>query len=326
MAMLGPFTYTKSAGSSANSDLEKIYSDLVSNMGSVYKDSVFIKLELLAYAKAILDQKLRAKEDYDNRFIPQSYTYILPTESEKFNLSFLKSDKEKRDFLVFLYTSTTQALSFDRIHKYLQVLAPTIYNSISVNTAAEQTFGTNFLLSNGKPQHNQSYAGQPTYTLGLGGTDGIVSRTDDFATLMAFSFSVLYDNPQTGDFIETYDSVNPGNNSGRFLIQETDGYLYVKFFNPNAINSTTVSYSFKHKYQLWSSSELTIRILLSSTIPTNSQVWSYELQKMNVFLQQTLPAQIDWSFYSTQPFYLGADDGSAPFASRLDGYSGLSLS
>lgn len=336
MGMIGPFCMTKSSGISVNNDLHQIYQDILANMGSVYQNSQYVQVELLAYAKAILSQKLLLQEDINNRYQPLSMTYNLQEQVNKYNLGFLRSTFEQRQMLKFLYSASTQPQNIQNIDANIRILAPTIYGSqpipsiyvdnlqsaiVNQNQAistVDQFGNQQIILQNGNPTNNW-------YSNGYGGVDGTINTYSNpgWTQLSGSSVENVIStcNVQPGDIISISDFTHT-TNSGSFLVLYVSGANI--YYDCNCINSTSVSYTFNQKFQLQSTSTDKLRIYLSQ-LDNTINIFQYELKKINVYLQQSLPAWISWEFSQTSPFkiQIGISPDYWTNLSPLDGYSRL---
>jgi hypothetical protein len=330
---------TKSSGISANNDLHQIYQDILANLGSLYKDSLYVQVELLAYAKAIYSQKLLLQEDLNNRYQPLSMTYNLKDQINKYNLGFLRSSFEQRQMLKLLYSASTIPQNIQNIDATIRILAPTIYGgqpipSIYVDNLQSAISNQNKVIATADHLGNQQIIlqnGNPTnswFSNGYGGIDGILtnysSTNPGWSKLSGTSVAnvISVSSVQSGDIIYISDTTNI-TNSGSFLVLYVNGGNI--YYDCSCINSTSVSYTFNQKFQLQSTSMDKLRIYLSQ-FDNTSNIFQYELKKINVYLQQSLPSWISWEFSQTSPFKIqtGISPDYWTSLSPLDGYTRLS--
>ena len=328
MGLLGPFSYPKRTGATHGTVLESIWRDLVANMGSVYANSPFVQAELLAQAKAIFRLKLALQEDHNNRFIPARATYNLPNEVNKFNLGFLKNPSEQRAFLGYLYASGAHPQNLQTIDAVLRIIAPTIYGqqpnpSIFIDSVHDSTCGTNLVNASGAtvlPLMSPA-AITPPY----GGSNGQLNIAPGQGLFLISSSitssSIAAMGLQQGDMVQILSSATASNQGNYAIMSIGIGVVQLDAVSGTNDSSGTVQFTFVQKFAPWSSSIDKLRIYLNPAADTTSQQFQREIAKIDVYLQQTLPAWTAWEYSQTSPFYLGPDDGMSPIASYLDGYT-----
>lgn len=138
------------SGSSSNHELELIYNDLLTSMGSAYSDNTqaqtLVQLEIFAYAKAIYFLHQQVKEARNNSLFGSKLTYNLDEEVKNYNIEFLKSDSEKLLFIALIQSCQSLAINEKSLTTILKTLAPISFLSLYTNNTSNEVFEPNYIL------------------------------------------------------------------------------------------------------------------------------------------------------------------------------------
>ena len=148
------YTFYMRSGSSRNSELELIYNDLLTNMGSAYSDNTltqtFVQTEIFAYAKAIYFLHQQVKEVKNNNLYGGKLTYNLAQAVKDYNIEFLRSDCEKLLFISLIQATQSTAINEKSLTTILKALAPISFISLYVNDTSDEIMEPNYIQTTEK--------------------------------------------------------------------------------------------------------------------------------------------------------------------------------